>query len=341
MKKLALAAFAAVLTSAAADVSGSWSGSYFGGPLYLTLKQNGDKLSGTAGPNAEQQMLKFDNGQVDGNHVTFKAGPIQADLQLDGDDLKGEMKMPDDTAPLTLTRVEALARRAPTTPAVPAKPFDLATVKQNKSAGINTITGRGGSIRLTRGQIAMENVALWKALGFAYGIGEDKDYAITGPAWLKTERYDIVAKLPPDTTWEQRLQMFQALLAERFKMSVHHETKDLPVYALVVAREGFKLKEVEMGRGGFSAGRGQIKAEKLGLAAFAQRLSQIVDRPVLDQTGMAGVFDFTVEWAPDDDTTGPSLFTALQQQLGLRLEARRGSVDVLVVDRADRVPIEN
>ena len=96
-----------------------------------------------------------------------------------------------------------------------------------------------------------------------------------------------------------------------------------------------------MGRGGFSAGRGQIKAEKLGLAAFAQRLSQIVDRPVLDQTGMAGVFDFTMEWAPDDDATGPSLFTALQQQLGLRLEARRGSVDVLVVDRADRVPIEN
>jgi uncharacterized protein (TIGR03435 family) len=139
--------------------------------------------------------------------------------------------------------------------------------------------------------------------------------------------------------------MCQALLAERFKMAVHRETKDLPVYALVVAKEGFKLKEVELGHGGFSAGRGQMKASSMPLAAFAQRLSQVVDRPVLDQTGIQGAFNFTVEWSPEDDTTasptGPSLFTALQQQLGLKLEARRGSVEVLVVERADRVPIEN
>jgi uncharacterized protein (TIGR03435 family) len=346
MKKLFVAAFAAALACCAADVSGSWSGSYYAGPLYLTLKQEGAKLSGTAGPSPAQQMLKFDNGQVDGSRVTFKVGPYQVDLLLEGDDLKGEMKSPEETTPLTITRVEALARRARTEASAPVKPFDLATVKPNKSGGITTITGRGGSIRPSPGQIAMENVTLWKALGFAYGIGEDKDYAITGPAWLKTERYDIVAKLPPNTTWEQRLRMFQALLAERFKMAVHRETRELPVYAMVPAKEGFKLREVEMGHGGFSAGRGQIKAQKMPLAMFAERLSQIVDRPVLDETGIKGAFDFTVEFTPEDATpgdaaSGPSIFTAIQQQLGLKLEARKGSVEVLVVDRADRVPIEN
>jgi uncharacterized protein (TIGR03435 family) len=347
--KRAFAILAALpLLATAADITGNWTGNYYAGPIYFVLKQDGAKLSGTAGPSAAQQMLKVE-GQVDGGHLMFKVGPFQFDATLDGDDLKGELKTPEDTSALTLTRAEVFARRAPAESG-PAKAFDVATVKPNKSGGVNGISGRGGQIRLSKGQIVMENVALWKALGFAYGIGEDKDYAIAGPAWLKTERYDIVAKVPPDAGWDLRLRMFQALLTERFKMAAHRETKELPIYALTVAKDGPKLKEAEFGHGGFQLGRGTIKAQNAVLSAFTDRLSQMVDRPVIDKTDLKGYYTFTLEWSPDttaspdesaSSPSGASIFTAIQQQLGLRLEARKGPVEVLVIDRADRVPIEN
>ena len=348
MKRILVLVVLAAGCGVAADLTGRWSGSYYAGPIYLVLKQTGSTITGTAGPSAGQQMLKFE-GQVEGDRVTLKAGPIQMDVRLDGDDLKGELTDPGETSPVTLTRVEALGRRAAAPTA--ATPFEIATIKPNKTGGINTVTGRGGQIRPSKGQIAMENVTLFKALGFAYRIGEDKDYAITGPDWLKTERYDIVGKIPPGTTFEQMLGMLQATLAQRFKMSVHHETKELPIYAMVPARGGVKLQEVDVVHGAFRMGPGAIKADGIALAAFADRLSQVLDRPVIDMTGLAGIFTFSLEFAPDrpltapgDESaspTAPSLFTAMQQQLGLRLEARRGPVEVLVVDRADRVPIEN
>jgi uncharacterized protein (TIGR03435 family) len=340
---------AAALACAAADVTGSWAGSYYAGPIYVVLKQEGAKLTGTAGPSAQQQMLKLE-GRVEGDLVTFKSGPIEATLRLEGDDLKGDFKDPSDTAPLTLTRAEVLARRPPPL-AGPAKPFDVATVKVNKTGGINGVSGRGGQIRPSKGQIAMENVSLWKAICFAYGIGEDKDYAITTPGWMKTERYDIVGKIPPGTTWEQMLRMLQGTLAERLKVTVHRETKDLPVYALVVAKDGPKLQAAEMMHGGFRLGPGSIQAEAAPLAAFADRLSQMVDRPVIDQTGLVGAFKLSLEWTPDQPaasspeeparTAGVSVFTAIQQQLGLRLEARKSAVPILVVDSGERVPTEN
>jgi uncharacterized protein (TIGR03435 family) len=345
---LLLALFPALGLLRAADVSGAWSGSYYAGPIYLILKQEGTEVTGTAGPNATQQMLKLQAGKMAGDQLTFKVGPLDVTLRLQGDDLTGELKEPNDTAPIVLTRVEALARRAPDNS--PAKPFEVATVKVNRSGGNNGITGRGGQIRPSKGQITMENVTLWKALGFAYGIGEDKDYAITGPDWLKTERYDIVGKIPPETTFEQMRRMMQATLTDRFKLSLHRESKEMPVYALLVARDGLKIKETEPGRGGFSFGRGHIEAKAGAISAFADRLSQMLDRPVIDQTGIAGVFSFTLDWSPDlpmtnpDESSaaaGPSIFTALQQQLGLKLEARRGPVDVLVIERGERVPVEN
>ena len=146
--------------------------------------------------------------------------------------------------------------------------------------------------------------------------------------------------------------MMQTLLAQRFHLTIHRETKEQSVYALVVGKGGSKLQEVEPGEGRFQMNKGQIRAQKAPLFAFAERLSQFVDRPVLDMTELKGAFDFTLEWAPESGTgipegpggeaasasTGPSIFTAIQQQLGLRLEARKASVEVMVVDRADRVP---
>ena len=349
MKRITTLVLAAAAICNAADITGRWSGSYYAGPIYLVVKQTGNKVTGTVGPSAGQQMLKFE-GQVEGDRVTFKAGPIQMDVRLDGDDLKGELTDPAETSPVTLTRVEALAQR-PAAAATSAAPFEIATIKPNKTGGINTTTGRGGQIRPSKGQIAMENVTLFKALGFAYRIGEDRDYAITGPDWLKTERYDIVGKIPAGTTFEQMLGMLQATFAQRFKMTVHRETRELPIYAMVAARGGTKLQEVDVVHGAFRMGPGAIKADGIALAAFADRLSQVLDRPVIDMTGLPGIFTFSLEFAPDrpltapgEETaspTAPSLFTAMQQTLGLRLEARRGPVEVLVVDRADRVPTEN
>jgi uncharacterized protein (TIGR03435 family) len=350
MKRAILfALFSAAASLPAADITGAWAGSYYAGPIYLVLKQQGTQVTGTAGPNAMQQMMKLAAGKMEGDQFSFKIGPLEVNLKLEGDDLKGELKEPNDTAPLVLTRVEALAKRLPDT--TPAKPFEVATVKVNQSGGNMGATGRGGQIRPSKGQIAMENVTLWKALGFAYGIGEDKDYAITGPAWLKTERYDIIGKVPPGATFDQMRRMLQATLTERFKLGLHRETKEMPIYAMVVARDGLKIKETEPGHGAFSFGRGHIEAKGGALAAFADRLSQMLDRPVIDQTRVPGVFAFTLDWSPDtpmtnpgDDSpgsTGPTIFTAIQQQLGLRLEARRGPVEVLVIDRGERVPIEN
>jgi uncharacterized protein (TIGR03435 family) len=345
---LILALFPALGFLRAADVSGAWSGSYYAGPIYLILKQQGTEVTGTAGPSAAQQMLKLQAGKIEGDQLTFKVGPLDISVRLQGDNLKGELKEPNDTAPIVLTRVEALARRAPDNS--PAKPFEVATIKVNRSGGNNGISGRGGQIRPSKGQIAMENVTLWKALGFAYGIGEDKDYAITGPDWLKTERYDIVGKIPPDATFEQMRRMLQATLTERFKLALHRETKEMPIYALMVGRDGLKIKETEPVHGGFSIGRGHIEAKAGALSAFADRLSQMLDRPVIDQTATAGVFNFTLDWSPDLPMTnpeessaaaGPSVFTAIQQQLGLKLEARRGPVDVLMIERGERVPVEN
>jgi uncharacterized protein (TIGR03435 family) len=201
----------------------------------------------------------------------------------------------------------------------------------------------------------MENVSLWKCITFAYGLPEDKDYALTGPDWIKSERFDINASMPPNTRWEEMRRMMQTLLAQRFHLTIHRETKEQSVYALVVGKGGSKLQEVEPGEGRFNMSKGQIRAQKAPLFAFAERLSQFVDRPVLDMTGLKGAFDFTLEWAPESGTgipagaggeaatasAGPSIFTAIQQQLGLRLEARKASVEVMVVDRADRVPVEN
>src|SRR5215470_370688 len=104
MKRLVALFFPAVLACAAADVSGSWSGSFYGGPVYVILKQQGSEIPGTAGPSAAQQMLKLEAGRIDGDRVTFSAGPLHADLRLTGDDLKGDLKTPDDTAPFILTR---------------------------------------------------------------------------------------------------------------------------------------------------------------------------------------------------------------------------------------------
>jgi uncharacterized protein (TIGR03435 family) len=154
--------------------------------------------------------------------------------------------------------------------------------------------------------------------------------------------------------------MLQALLADRFRLKIHRETRELPIYALVIGKGGPKFKESApdaKGTLGFLMGgvRASIRGSKMSTAQLAISLSREAGRPVLDQTGLSGNYEMTLEWIRDEpqviagspgsavvppDLTGPSLFTAIQEQLGLKLEAKKGPIDMLIVDRAEK-PSEN
>lgn len=223
-----------------------------------------------------------------------------------------------------------------------AQEFDVASVKANKSGLYQSSISRPG------GQVVFENVPLRECIGFAYGIGVDQEYALSGPAWLNSDRYDIVAKVAPNTPRDQVLVILRTLLRERFKLEIHRESRELRVYALTAARGGPRLKKASGSEGNFTFRSGHIIGSALSMSELANRLSGPVfklGRPVVNSTGLPGTFDFTLDWTPDDTSVdgaaGPSLFTAIQEQLGLKLEPSKSLVEVLVVDHVERVPIEN
>ncbi len=179
-----------------------------------------------------------------------------------------------------------------------------------------------------------------------------KDYQISGPAWLSEERYDITAKAADPTGTQQLRQMLQTLLANRLQLRIHRETKDLPVYALVVTKSGPKLHKAEPDSNTYMRGEnGSFAFRGTSMPQFAEDLSTLrqVDRPVLDRTGIPGVFDFNLKFGESNDELkralvagdGPSIFTLIQEQLGLKLEARKGPVEMLVIVHVVRAPEEN
>jgi uncharacterized protein (TIGR03435 family) len=151
------------------------------------------------------------------------------------------------------------------------------------------------------------------------------------------------------------------LLADRFKLALHRDTKELPIYSLTAGKDGAKVHEVKPGGNSRTGGgRGHLVGQKISMSQFADLLTQIapreIDRPVIDRTGLKGVFDIALDWTPENQrpqgseaegrgaiegAPGPNIFRALQQQLGLRLEPQKGSVEILVIDHAEKVPTEN
>lgn len=233
--------------------------------------------------------------------------------------------------------VSAFAQTAPP----PA--FEAASVKPNRS-------GSGSSSSHTRtGLLQMTNVSLRSIITRAYRI---KDYQLSGPDWLRTERFDINAKPPSGSTEEQLMPMLQTMLAERFKLETHRETKDFPVYALVESKGGFRFKPVDP-TGGTNMNSsnddkgGELKSERITMSRLAEWISSRVDRPVLDMTGLTGAYTFGLKFSiesekNDSDTAKyPIVPLAIQEQLGLRLEKRTAPIEILVVDRAEKVPTEN
>jgi len=226
--------------------------------------------------------------------------------------------------------------------------FEAASIKANTSAG------GVSSIRMTAGRVAMENGSLKKVMLNAYGIPDDREYRIDGPDWLTSEHFNIDATFPADSAAAQVRQMIQTLLAGRFKLALHKETRQLPMYSLVVAKGGPKIQAVDAGESRTSGRAGHFEATKITMQKLADLIAKQAGRPVTDATGLQGVFDFTLEWNPQadlrvdtadaaaaGDNQGPSIFTAIQEQLGLRLESGRGPVEVLVVDRMEKGPTEN
>ena len=198
--------------------------------------------------------------------------------------------------------------------------------------------------------------ATWEAYGLEGLIMEayrvDSYQISRGPAWLASDRFDINAKAPGDRTLtaDRKREMLRALLEDRFQLKVHRETREQPVYSLVVAKGGPKLKaSSEDARPGMTLeSKGQaveILFSKWDMARLAGQISGNEGRKVVDKTGLSGEYDITLSYADDrraagGQQDGPSLFTALQEQLGLKLESQKGPVEVLVIDHAEK-PSEN
>jgi uncharacterized protein (TIGR03435 family) len=224
--------------------------------------------------------------------------------------------------------------------------FDVATVKSSPPPSGDTVNINLGTV--LNGRLAMTNVSLSDCIKLAYGIVSDDQ--LVGPDWIGSRQvlFDIVAQSPPETPRDQVLLMLQPLLAERLKLVLHHERKQRSYLGLSIGKNGAKIQPAKPGAPiGNLAVRGRIVANQMPMSVLVTVLSRFERETVVDLTGLKGAFEFKLEWAPEgspvpqDGASAPTLFTAVQEQLGLKLESRKGPLDVLVVDHAEKVPAEN
>ena len=240
--------------------------------------------------------------------------------------------------------------------------FEVASIKQNKSGSLS-----GGANAQPGGRVTVRNTSLYDLVRNGQGL---QPYEVTADerlaAWVTTDRWDIEAKGPEQASQPQLRTMLQNLLHDRFKLVTRRETRDVPVYALVLSRPdrriGSQLRQstadcaalaaaargADAGPGGRrqcgrEVGPGLISAVGTTLQDFARGLSLNTGRFVMDATGLTGRFDIDLKWTPDQviggagaQTDGTSLFAAIQEQLGLRLESRQAPVNVLVIESAER-----
>ena len=232
--------------------------------------------------------------------------------------------------------------------AVFAQPQDSRPAYVVASVKPNTSFSDSSSSHGSTGQIVFTNLSLKRYIERAYNV---KPFQVIGPDWMESVHFDITAKYPPDTKDADRPAMLRTLLEDRFKLAVHRESKEMPGYGLVVAKGGFKLKPVEAGGSNTDSHGGRVRiltAKKTSMAQLADLVARFLGEVVVDKTGIDGVYDFEFRWTNDDQTpagvdaeTAPSLFTALQETLGLRLQRQKVPVEMIVVDHVERVPTEN
>jgi uncharacterized protein (TIGR03435 family) len=231
--------------------------------------------------------------------------------------------------------------------AVLAQAQDARPAYEAASVKINTSGNGGSSSNGSKGQVVITNQTLKRLVERAYNL---KPFQVTGPGWMEDVRVDITAKYPPDTKVDDRMLMLRTLLEERFKLVVHRDSKEMSGYALVVAKGGFKLKPVEPGGSGTNSNGGRVRkltATKTSITQLADFVARTLGETVVDKTGLDGVYDFELRWTEEDQPSVveadpvPNLFDALQGTLGLRLQAQKVPVEMVLVDHVERVPIEN
>jgi len=243
------------------------------------------------------------------------------------------------------TRIVAAAALTLCSAWAQALKFDVASVKK-----LNT-TGPPGDIPRNAdpapGRFHMTNVPMRMLLEWAYDL---KDYEISGPDWIKIdERYEVIAKAAGPAPESDVRQMLQALLLDRFQIKVHRERKDLPVYVLLPGKGEPKVKEAAAGVEPSGRGDGSnVVFTAQPISRFTFMLSRRMDRPVLDMTGLKGRYDFTVDTSglgfngrEPEVPGGTSIFTAVQRDLNLKLEARKEPIQILVIDSINKMPTEN
>jgi uncharacterized protein (TIGR03435 family) len=279
----------------------------------------------------------------------------------------------------------------------PAPAFEVASVKVSAPlpSGVMMFRMGGGPDTSDPGRITYSGVNLKTLVARAYGV---KDYQVEGPQWLEGERYDIIATIPKGADKDQVGLMLQRLLAERFNLTLHHESKPMAVYTLSVGKGGPKLREVDpeapppppganasLARGAMPKGGMRMMVSPTGrrlsgnitIERLCNMLSNLTDRPVIDLTELKATYSFDLSWTPDDNEKmggklapamamagaragadpppntpgqpgpdsandpGQTLVQALQTNYGLKLEAKKNPADILVIDRAEKVPTEN
>ncbi len=205
------------------------------------------------------------------------------------------------------------------------------------------------------GRFITVNVDLKSIIQWAFDVPASR--IVAGPAWINTQRFDIEAKSESalDTqpkydsaaARQQKRQMVQSLLADRFHLVFHHDTRELPIYALEVAKAGPKFHAMQTNNTQVNSGRNylQIEGGENTMTVLAESLAEVLDRVVIDKTGILGKYSVNLKWTPDDavstgDEAPPSIFTSLQEQLGLKLESQKGPVEVFVIDKIE-MPSEN
>jgi uncharacterized protein (TIGR03435 family) len=357
--------------SSAQSLAGQWQGTLqaSGRPLRLVFRvTNGD-----SGPTAV--MLSIDQGgqqiaatvATEGRLVRFSIaaidGGFEGQLSADGSTLTGSWRQGPGSLPLTLTRATPETAWAAPEPPPAARPMAADAVPSFEVASIRPSRPNAqGKLLTIRGRVVTTvNTTVQDLVAFAYGVHTEQIDGLEG--WAASDAFDIAG--PPDVPGvpneRQMRRMLQTLLADRFNLAFHRDTRELSAYALVRAETPLTLTRSAANPNAtpalFFRGLGVLPAANATMADFASVMQYaVLDRPVVDRSGLEGRYDFLLRWTPDETQFGglgirvppptndpaapPGLFTAIQEQLGLKFEATRAPVDVIVVDRVERPSLD-
>jgi uncharacterized protein (TIGR03435 family) len=348
------------------DLAGSWQGTLTAGAnqLRIIMKISKDDKGALAG-----SMYSIDQGgqpigigaiAFEGSSVKLVVpaigGTYEGAMASDGNSIKGTWTQGPNPLPLVMTRATPETAWEIPAPPAPPKPyanpnpvFAVATVKPSNPDAPGKMFRVGPGI-----QFSTLNTTVADMIGFAYGIHPKQ--LVNAPDWLGKDKFDILAKpdgdgMPNDKQWKT---MVQKLLVDRFQLTFHNEKQDLSVYAIVLGKDGAKLTKSQGDPNGLPTlgfrGLGDLVVRNANMVDFAGLMQgAVLDKPVVDQTGLQGRFDFQLKWTPDQSQfesfggvhtppaetadAPPDLYTAIQQQIGLKIETTKAPVDVMVLDK--------